>query len=302
MRYIFVLALAWLALVGGPAVAQTPSEAEASAEMQRMVQLRDSLKPIHGVVSLPSAKASLNLGTRYYFLAAEDARKVLTEGWGNPPSASDDVLGMIFPTGKTFLDDTWGAVVRYENTFYVSDKDADTADYTAMMKDIQAGVEQENIERKKGGYLPLNVVGWAQPPSYDAKRHDLIWAQDIQFGDEQDHTLNYDVRHLGRAGVLSMNMISNMSKLPEVRQAAIEVGAAADFDAGSRYADYEAGDKKAEYGLAGLVAAGVGLGVAKKAGLLAVALVFLKKGAFLIAAALAGMAAWVRKLFPNKDV
>lgn len=302
MKYIFAWVLALIVLTSGIAAAQTPTEAEASAEMRRMIELRDSLKPIRGVVALPSAKASLNLGTQYYFLSAEDARKVLTEGWGNPPSASSDVLGMVFPIGKTFLDDTWGAVVRYEHTHYVSDEDASTADYDAMMTDIKASVGEENVEREKGGYSSLTVFGWAQPPTYNATRHDLIWAEDIQFGDEKDHTLNYDVRHLGRSGVLSMNIISTMSKLPEVRQAAINVGATAEFDAGSRYADYEAGDQKAEYGLAGLVAAGVGLGVAKKAGLLAVALVFLKKGAFIIAAAAAGLAGWVRKFLRRKDV
>lgn len=270
--------------------------------MERLTKLRDGLKPQTGVIHLPTAKASLNLGKGYYFLSAEDAKKVLVEGWGNPPGSVDGVLGMIFPTGKSFLDDSWGAVVQYHNTFYVSDDDAKTADYDKMMGEMRSGVEEENAQREKDGYEKLNLVGWAQPPTYDAGRHDLIWARDIQFGDQTDHTLNYDVRHLGREGVLSMNMVSQMSRLPDVRQAAVDLARTAEFDKGSRYADYRKGDKVAGYGLAGLVAAGVGLGVAKKAGALAIALVFLKKAGVFIVAGLAAAANWLRGLFRKKDV
>lgn len=62
------------------------------------------------------------------------------------------------------------------------------------------------------------------------------------------------------------------------------------------------GDKTAEYGLAGLVAAGLGVGAAKKVGLLAAGALFLKKGIGLVAVALAGIGAWVRKFLKRKDV
>lgn len=298
MKLALALSFLLLALSADIAAAQAPP----SAEEQRLIQLRDSLKPIHGVVKLSEAKASLNLGESYYFLSASDARRVLTEGWGNPPSVSEGVLGMIFPVGKTFLDETWGAVVRYDGTAYVDDKDAGTADYSELMSNLQASADETNAARQKEGYEPIHVIGWAQPPTYNRARNDLIWAQELQFGAETDHTLNYDVRHLGRHGVLSMNMISTMSHLAEVRDAAVGVGATAEFDTGSRYADHAKGDKEAGYGLAGLVAAGVGLGVAKKAGFLAVAALFLKKGAVLVIGGLAAVAAWFRNLFRKKDI
>lgn len=300
MRALLLLAAALLSLAAAPAFAEAPTDL--TPEEQKLVALAQSLKPIRGVVSLPEAKAKLDLGEAYYFLNAADAKRVLTEGWGNPPSASDDVLGMVFPAGKTFLDQTWGAVIRYEATAYVSDKDAQSADYEALLKELRSDEDQVNKNRQEAGYPSVHVVGWAQPPSYDAKRNDLIWAQEIQFGAEEDHTLNYDIRHLGRHGVLSMNMISQMSKLADVRQSAIDLGRTAEFDAGARYADYQEGDKTAEYGLAGLVAAGLGVGAAKKVGLLAAGALFLKKGIGLVAVALAGIGAWVRKFLKRKDV
>ena len=37
-------------------------------------------------------------------------------------------------------------------------------------------------------------------------------------GGAQENTLNYDVRTLGRTGVLSLNMVDTMSSLPAVRE------------------------------------------------------------------------------------
>jgi len=283
-------------LLAAPTMAQSPQTPEQAAEAQRLTALRDSLKPIRGVVAIPAAKATLALGDKYYFLGPDDARRVLTEGWNNPPSAVSDVLGMVFPDGADFLTDgAWGAVVTYADTKYVSDKDAKTADYDKVLADLRAGEDEQNAELQKQGFKPSTLIGWAQPPTYDPAHHDMIWARDVQFGDEADHTLNYDVRHLGRSGVLSMNLVSSMSHLGDVRPAAAELARTAEFDAGARYADFQKGDATAGYGLAGLVAAGVGLGVAKKAGLLAVALLFLKKGAVVFVAGFAAIAAWVRR-------
>jgi uncharacterized membrane-anchored protein len=297
----FVAALAAVLLCATPAAAQqqelTP---EQKAELQKLVTLRDSLKPVRGSIPLPAAKATLDLGAKYYFLGPEDARKVLVQGWGNPPDSVEGVLGLVFPEGKSFLDDTWGAVVTYQETDYVTDKDANSADYDKLMAEMKATDEADNAARKKAGYNSAVTLGWAQPPTYDAARHDLIWAREIQFGDQQDHTLNYDVRHLGRRGVLSLNVVSTMSQLGEVKSAAQALARTAEFDAGSRYADFKKGDAEAGYGLAGLVAAGAGLAVAKKVGLIAIVLAFAKKGIAIILALAAGGFAWFRRMFGKK--
>lgn len=273
---------------------------EQKAALDKAIALNNSLHPIRGEAPLPDAKARLTLGPRYYFLGPADAKKVLVEGWGNPPGSADGVLGMIFPEGESFIDSAWGAVVTFAPTNFVSDADANTADYSKLLKEMQSGEDEENEARKKEGFPAVHLVGWAQAPSYDAARHDLIWAREIAFAGESERTLNYDVRHLGRYGVLSLNMVSVMPQLASVRNAAQELAKTAEFDAGSRYSDFREGDKTAGYGLAGLVAAGAGLAVAKKVGLLAIVLAFAKKGIALIAVAFAGLAAWFRKLFMKK--
>lgn len=249
-----------------------------------------------GVIALPGASAQLDLGTRYYFLGPEDSKRVIEGPWGNPKGTADGVMGMVFPTGMTPLDaDGWGAVVTYLNSGYVADKDARTTDYDKVLGQMREGEDQENEDRKKQGFPTTQLVGWGQPPSYDAAHHALIWARDIRFGDQKEDTLNYDVRVLGRKGVFSLNIVSTMSQLPQIRTAAADLEQTASFTPGARYADFKPGsDKTAEYGLAGLILAGAGLVAAKKIGLLAIGLLFFKKFIAVIVAAVAGGWAWLR--------
>jgi uncharacterized membrane-anchored protein len=300
MKHVVALALAALGLVMAvPALAQQDpaSPPQQQARAAKMQAILDSLHPVSGDVALPRANAVLHLGRDFYYLPPDEARKVIVDGWGNPPRVADDVLGIVFPTGKTFLDDTWGAAITYEGSGYVTDKDAQTADYDALLKQLQSGEDEINAKRRAEGFPAQHLVGWAQPPSYDAASHSVVWAQNIAFDDQSDNSLNYDVRMLGRKGVLSLNMITGMSKLDETRSDAEKLARSADFTPGARYADFKEGDDTAGYGIAGLVAAGLGVVAVKKLGLLAVLLVFLKKGLVLIVAAFAALGAKFRKLF-----
>jgi uncharacterized membrane-anchored protein len=280
-----------------PAQAQPPTE-EQQAQIRQAQALLAELHPTTGDVAIPTSDAMLHLGDDYYFVAAEEAKKILVEGWGNHPDSTVGVLGMVFPAGKTFLDDSWGAVVTWEPTGYVSDDDAKSAEYDEMIKELQAGEEDLNRERTAQGYPAQHLVGWAQAPSYDSSKHAVVWAQNIQFAGQQQNTLNYDVRLLGLKGVLSLNMVTVMSKLPETRDAAAKFAAAASFNPGARYADYKPGvDTKAEFGVAGLVAAGVGVAAAKKLGLLAIILAFGKKFFLLVLLAFAGAGTWIKRRF-----
>ena len=269
---------------------------------QAQARFMASLTKRTGVIRLPRANASLNLGEKYYFLGEADSRRVIVDVWRNPPDVADGVMGMVFPAGATPFDENgWGAVVTYLGSGYVSDKDARKTNYDDVLKQLREGEEHDNEERKKQNFPQIRLVGWGQPPSYDPVRHSLAWARELQFGDETDHSLNYDVRVLGRKGVLSLNIVSVMSQLPRLRGAAVDLQSTAGFDAGSRYADFQPGvDKRAAYGLAGLILAGAGLAVVKKAGLIAVALLFLKKGIAVIIAALAGGWAWLRRKFGGR--
>jgi len=297
-----------LALVLGlapiAAQADTP-QAQPQKIPPELAKFEAGLHKQGGDVAIPAAHATLHLGDRYYFIPADEAATVLTKVWGNPPSAADGVLGLVIENGKSIYDNVWSAVVTYEDTGYVPDKNAKSEDYDKVEEQIRDGEADGNAERQKQGYATMHLVGWAQPPSYDAAQHSLIWARDIKFSDTPVDTLNYDVRLLGRKGVLSLNMLSTMNDLPEVRAAASDFGTAAAFDRGSTYADYDSSvDKTAQFGLAGLVAAGAGVVIAKKLGILAIALGFGKWILAAFAVAGATMRRWIAGLFgrrPKED-
>jgi len=144
----------------------------------------------------------------------------------------------------------------------------------------------------------MELIGWAEPPRYDSATHKLYWAKELKFGNATGNTLNYNIRMLGRRGVLVLNAVASMDQLSQIEQKTPEILSAIDFNPGNRYADFSAasGDKVATYGLAALVAGGV----AAKLGLfkgLWVLILGAKK--FIIIAALA-VAAWFRKLFGKK--
>jgi uncharacterized membrane-anchored protein len=264
----YIVALVATGLIVAAPMALTAQQPAPRADVAKLVK---GLKPQHGKVALPEAKASLDLGTDYDFYGPADARTILVDIWGNPPENAEGVLGLVMKSGNSPVEDGWGAIVTYQASGYVPDTDAASTDYTALLKQMQDGEAEENTQRQSSGYPTIHVVGWAESPAYDKASHSMVWARDIKFSDGGADTLNYDVRSLGRAGVLSVNMISTLPHLSDVKAAAHEFAGHAAFDPGARYTDFNPDmDKKAEYGVGGLVAAGAGVLIAKKLGLLAI--------------------------------
>ncbi|MVN87968.1 DUF2167 domain-containing protein [Deinococcus sp. HMF7620] len=241
-----------------------------------------------GQVSLLGGKAQLNTGAGLRYLDATGAQQVIVSQWGNPPEAAEDVLGMIVPAG---LDPStkqgWGVVITESKDGHVSDKDAAGIKYDELMRTMQAATAEDNQAREEAGFGTVSLVGWADQPRYDAATHKMYWAKELAFSDSPgDHTLNYAVRVLGRDNVLELNAVAGMAQLPQIKRDMAAVLKQVSFTPGARYEDFNSGtDKVATYGLAGLL----GVAAAKKVGLLAGALLFLKKGWVLVLAALGGL-------------
>lgn len=283
-----------------PALVYEPEPGEELTNEQRenIATYLASLTPLQGDIELKSADATLVIPETHYFLASEDAQSVLSDAWGNPPDES--VLGMIFPAGATPLDaDTWGATVYFNDDGYVSDKDAHKINYDKMIKELKSSQEDNNVWREQNGYAPIEIVGWAEVPSYNEETKKLYWAKDLKFGDDPVDTLNYDIRVLGRKGALVISFISSMNELEHIRADAPAVLEMASFNPGSTYADYTPGiDKKAAYGIAGLIG---GAAIAKKTGILAALLVFGKKFIVLIFAGIAAAFGAVKRFFTGNN-
>ena len=247
-------------------------------------------------VSIANGIAKLNLSHHFRYLNPEQSNYVLHDLWGNPPRT--DVLGMIFPADAgPFTDSSFAFIITFDEDGYVKDKDADKINYDDMLKDLKAAEPEENKERRKNGYVPIHMVGWAEQPYYDQKNKVLYWAKELRFGDDSINTLNYDVRVLGRKGVLSLNAVATINELPLVKANIDDVLKMPEFTEGNRYTDFNSNtDKVAEYGIGTLVAGGI----LAKTGVLAIIGKFLLAAWKFIMIALAAIWASIKKFFTGK--
>lgn len=256
-----------------------------------------ALNFLDGTQTIESADAVLALDEQFRFLAQADARRVLEEFWGNPPD--DTVLGLVVPAAvRLDQPDSWVAVVTYSEDGYVSDADAHAIDYDAMLRDMKDGAVEENEMRREAGYPTVELVGWASPPRYDAANKKLHWAKELAFEGDDGHTVNYDVRVLGRRGYLSLNAIGNLDQLAAMQAGMERLIPQVEFVAGERYADFDAStDKVAAYGLAALV----GGTLAAKTGLLGKLLALLIAAKKIVIPLAIGAVALLLRLFKRKS-
>lgn len=249
-----------------------------------------------GEILLGNGFARLRLGPEFRYLEPDEAKRVLEELWGNPPG--EPTWGMVFPADLgPFDEECWAVVLRYEAEGHVADDDAAEIDYDELLASMQSGAREENEARAAAGFGTLEIVGWAERPHYDAAQHELFWAKELQFSDAPVRTLNYDVRLLGRKGVLSMNAVADMDALDVVRRGMAELLGSVEFTEGNRYEDFDSSvDQLAAYGIGGLIAGKLAL----KAGLFKGLLALLVASKKLVLVALVALAALARRFLGRK--
>ncbi len=215
-----------------------------------------------GKVVVGDHLATIDLPEGDRYLQKKEARFIVEKVWGNPPNP--DLLGLILPKGEDlFAEDSWVIVVGFEADGYISDEEAEEMDYDAILAQAQEEEVEINKKRKEMGYPTVHLVGWAEKPHYDAKTKKFYWAKNLAFGDKSVNTLNYNIRCLGRRGVLVLNAVSTMDRLEDVSRGAKAILSRVEFTKGNRYSDYVSGDKVAAYGFGALIAGKLAL----KAGL-----------------------------------
>jgi uncharacterized membrane-anchored protein len=249
-----------------------------------------------GEIVLPNKVATLRLNSEYRYLDPKETEKLLV-AWGNPPDAAQDTEGAVVPAAvDPFGEGGWAVVLSYIDDGHVDDSDAREIDYTKLMKDMKESTEDANAERVKDGYGAVKLVGWATEPRYDGVAHKMYWAKELDFGGGE-HTLNYDVRVLGREGVLSMNAVAGMRQLSSIQQDMGSLLRLADFNTGYRYDEYnKSTDKLAAYGLGALVAGGV----AAKMGLFAKLFALILAAKKFIIMAVIALGGFFAKLFKGR--
>jgi uncharacterized membrane-anchored protein len=248
--------------------------------------LESSLHYKTGKIVLGNGIATINVPEGFKFLDAAESKFVVEDIWGNPKGQSP--LGMLFPATSGATDPgSYAFIIDFEDIGYVKDKDADKINYDDLLKSMKEESVKENEQRKLAGIFTMDLIGWAAKPYYDKERKMLHWAKEFSVPEQDENTLNYDIRVLGRKGVLRLQAVSGMSQLDSVNKHINEVLAMVSFNEGHKYSEFNSKtDQVAAWTIGGLVAGKV----LAKAGLWAVLAKSLK---FIIAGVLiAGGAIW----------
>ena len=266
-------------------------------QFQKIQQTVADLKYQTGDINLASANAKIALKDGFQFLDRAGAKKLLTDVWGNPPQASEDVIGMIVPKGFEPLEDSsWAVTIQSQNDGYVKDEEFDSMDFNQVLKDMQEGSKEASKQRVAAGYGKMELAGWATAPHYDKAQHKLFWAKKFDV-DAPGQALNYDIRILGRSGHLELSLISDMSQLKEIEANVPTILGMVDFTEGNRYADYRSGDKVANYGIAALITGGV----LAKTGFFAKLAIILAKGWKLVVLGVVGVGYVIKRIVNGRS-
>ena len=247
-----------------------------------------------GKIKPEGGHVMLNIPEGFKYLGKDQSKFVLTKLWGNPETSSEEVIGMIFPQNSgPFGDSSYAFVITYSEIGYVKDEDAGKINYDELLKNIQEDEKAENEKRVKAGYEAVHLIGWAQKPYYDSQRKTLHWAKELKFGEEEGpNTLNYEIRILGRKGMLSLNAVGKMYDLPLVNKDISKVLSVASFTEGNSYFDFDPKiDNVAAWTIGGLVAGKL----LAKAGLFAIIMKFLAPLWKFIVLAFVGLGAWFKR-------
>jgi len=198
--------------------------------------------------------AVINVPKGYKFLDAKQSQYVLHKLWGNPPDSS--TLGLLFPEDQNpFTENGWAIDITYSDEGHIDDDDADDIDYDDLLEEMKKDVEEANKVRVQEGYPKFHLIGWATKPFYDSEHKKLHWAKELKFDSTEGNTLNYNIRVLGRSGMLMLNAIGNMKQFHAINKDIDKVISSVEFADGHKYSEFNPDvDKVAAYGIGALVA------------------------------------------------
>lgn len=254
----------------------------------------DKIAGAYGEVKLPACHGTMRIPTGYIFINRDRAHKLLAEYWNNPESSITGLVGALVPNkALAYYQIGLAYVITYEKIGYVSDDDANDVDYDDLLKDMQ------NASKEANKALPEDqrskIVGWAISPKYVQDKHFLVWAKELDFGGAR--TLNYDMRILGKEGLVSINAVADMTDLMVIASSEEEFVNCFKYDSGYAYEDFDASkDKVSEWTIGGLVAGSV----LAKTGFFAKLGVLLLKFWKIIAVGVAAIGGGLFKKFKNK--
>lgn len=220
---------------------------------------------------------TLQVTDGYYLLSGDDARWVLGDLWQNLPDP--DLQALIFQNGNSPLDNAWASTVYYYEDGHISDEEADTMDFGAIIEARKASDPEANKQRQAQGLPQLFTVGLTGTPGYDRTTRSLKFSVLLKQDGYDGEFLNANAWVLSRHGYVNLNVLGDPAQAAQIDAKLPELIGLVQLAEGNGYADYAPGvDAVAEGGLSALLGGGAG-----QVGIVIVLLALLKKFGVLIA-------------------
>ncbi|MEZ0262457.1 MAG: DUF2167 domain-containing protein [Alphaproteobacteria bacterium] len=245
-RQIFGAALVVLCMTGA-ALAQEPAAADKQAPAAEASLTPEQEAAMKSLVQGPAEVklrdvATLAIPKGMMFVPADQAAAFL-QSQGN--TGTESVMGMVVP--KEDEKSVWFVVAEYDDNGFIKDAEADKFNADEILDGMKEGIKERNEEITKLGHPAMEIVGWIQKPTYDKEKRQLVWsiaARDVTApgapaADPNENSVNYNTFTLGRAGYISLNLVSAQGKIEQDKHVAAELLAGLKFVQGRRYEDFD---------------------------------------------------------------
>ncbi len=246
-----------------------------------------------GPVSLARGSISADNANSFY-LSKADACTIATVDWGWQSCDGMDALTFFLVPGADAI------LFELPNSDgYVTTEDWQSSDKDEAIKTIETELAAGLRAQGEQLGMPVEFKGWLVYPTLDTAKHVLYYATQSTWDGQPNVNIKASV--FDRQGYVAFTIvtISDNPTEAEIRAMVDDTIAHYRSQPGQDYASYVAGDAISATGAIGVLAAlvGVKFGKAALGGLIAVILVFLKKGGILL---LALPFMWAKKRFFGK--
>lgn len=167
--------------------------------------------------------------------------------------------------------------LNHEPVGFVKMDDWDDLDVDALWESYMEGAQAQSSQMG----VQIQPLRWIVEPTLDEATATAYYALEVQFGSGEP-IVNMIILDFGRRGYEEMTVVQTSSAFQSIDAATVarRIASAYAFGPDADYSDFRAGDTVAAVGAGGLVAATLGAKFGK--GILAIALVFLKKFWFVL--------------------
>ncbi len=209
-----------------------------SAFKKQADSINQALKFHSGKLRFSDQSIRMKVPEGHFFIEPDQARFILENIWGNIPD--EEVLGMIVRSDfvPSNISNDYSFVISYAPIGYVSGKQQKEFNHLELLNDLREQLQEANEKRLEQGFNALQVENWVMVPYFDEYKKALYWATEVKVNGSEESLVNYNLRLLGKNGVLKINAVGTMDQLPAIKKVLPFLLSQSEFLEGFRYTDH----------------------------------------------------------------